>query len=90
MTARRVVFIGAAGEMRKIDIERFAKADGDLHLVLCDIRPELVHPLAKRLPDGRTTVRQLDLYNPPRFARSSTAPHSSNWTREPTSAAPSR
>ncbi|MFF8380668.1 saccharopine dehydrogenase family protein [Streptomyces sp. NPDC015661] len=64
MTARRVVFIGAAGEMCKIAIERFAKADGDWHLVLCDIRPELVHPLAKRLPAGRTTVRQLDLYNP--------------------------
>ncbi|MYX42803.1 saccharopine dehydrogenase, partial [Streptomyces sp. SID89] len=42
MTARRIVFIGAAGEMCRLAIDRFAKADGDWHLVLCDLRPEIV------------------------------------------------
>ena len=34
MTARRVVFIGAAGEMCRLTIERFAVADGDWELAL--------------------------------------------------------
>lgn len=63
MTARRIVFIGAAGEMCRLAIERFARADGDWHLVLCDIRPEIVEPLAKRLPAGRASVRRLDLFD---------------------------
>ncbi|MEU1199400.1 saccharopine dehydrogenase NADP-binding domain-containing protein [Streptomyces sp. NPDC005813] len=63
MTARRVVFIGAAGEMGRIAIERFAKADGDWQLTLCDIRPEILAPLVERLPAGRATVRRLDLYD---------------------------
>ncbi|MEU8617566.1 saccharopine dehydrogenase NADP-binding domain-containing protein [Streptomyces sp. NPDC048623] len=60
---QRVVFIGAAGEMCRLAIERFAKAEGDWNLTLCDIRPELLEPLAKRLPAGLATVRRLDLYN---------------------------
>ncbi|MFJ3660043.1 saccharopine dehydrogenase family protein [Streptomyces sp. NPDC090119] len=63
MTARRVVFIGAAGEMCRVAIERFAKADGDWELTLCDIRPELLKPLLKRLPPGRARARRLDLYD---------------------------
>ncbi|MEW5654100.1 saccharopine dehydrogenase family protein [Streptomyces cinereoruber] len=63
MTARRVVFIGAAGEMSKVAIERFARAGGDFELTLCDIRPELLQPLVKRLPTGRAKVRRLDLYD---------------------------
>ncbi|MGW4391682.1 saccharopine dehydrogenase family protein [Streptomyces sp. NPDC004685] len=63
MTTRRVVFIGAAGEMCRIAIERFAKADGDWHLTLCDIRPEILEPLVKRLPTGRASVRRLDLFD---------------------------
>ncbi|MFE6066991.1 saccharopine dehydrogenase family protein [Streptomyces sp. NPDC056525] len=63
MTARRVVFIGAAGEMCKVAIERFARAGGDFDLTLCDIRPELLQPLVKRLPAGRVKVRRLDLYD---------------------------
>ncbi|GAA3086838.1 saccharopine dehydrogenase NADP-binding domain-containing protein [Streptomyces roseofulvus] len=63
MTARRVVFIGAAGEMCKVAIERFARAGGDFELILCDIRPELLQPLVKRLPAGRAKVRRLDLYD---------------------------
>ncbi|MYW14704.1 saccharopine dehydrogenase, partial [Streptomyces sp. SID2955] len=63
MTGRRVVFIGAAGEMCKVAIERFARAGGDYELTLCDIRPELLKPLVKRLPTGRVKVRRLDLYD---------------------------
>lgn len=59
----RVVFIGAAGEMCRIAVERFAQAPLDHHLVLTDIRPELLEPLAGRLPGGRATVQRLDLYD---------------------------
>ncbi|WOX20871.1 saccharopine dehydrogenase family protein [Streptomyces solicathayae] len=60
---QRVVFIGAAGEMCRLAIERFAKAEGDWNLTLCDIRPELLEPLTTQLPAGLATVRRLDLYN---------------------------
>jgi hypothetical protein len=60
---RRVVFIGAAGEMCRLAVERFAVADGDWELALYDIRPELLEPLVKRLPAGRATARRLDLYD---------------------------
>jgi len=63
MTARRIVFIGAAGEMCKVAIERFGRAGGDFELTLCDIRPELLQPLVKRLPADRVKVRRLDLYD---------------------------
>ncbi len=49
--------------MCKVAIERFARADGDWELTLCDIRPELLQPLLKRLPAGRAKVRRLDLYD---------------------------
>src|SRR5262245_49715188 len=60
---RRVVFIGAAGEMCRLAIERFAVADGDWELALYDIRPELLDPLIKRLPAERATAQRLDLYD---------------------------
>ena len=44
-----VVFIGAAGEMCQVAVRRFAKADPEAHLVLCDIRPELLADLAEVL-----------------------------------------
>lgn len=46
-TRRRVVFIGAAGEMCRLAIERFAVAAGDWELALYDIRPELLEPLIR-------------------------------------------
>src|SRR5262249_18186530 len=61
---RRVVFIGAAGEMCRLAIERFAVADGDWELALYDLRPELLDPLIKRLPAGRATAPQLDPFDP--------------------------
>jgi saccharopine dehydrogenase-like NADP-dependent oxidoreductase len=63
MTSRKVVFIGAAGEMCRLAIERFAVADGEWELALYDIRPELLAPLVKRLPKGRAKAGRLDLYD---------------------------
>jgi Saccharopine dehydrogenase NADP binding domain len=59
----RVVFIGAAGEMSRVAVERFARADGDWELVLCDIRPELLDGLVAGLPAGRSRAKRLDLYD---------------------------
>jgi saccharopine dehydrogenase-like NADP-dependent oxidoreductase len=60
---RRVVFIGAAGEMCRLAIERFAVAQGDWDLALHDIRPELLDQLLQRLPAGLATAARLDLYD---------------------------
>ncbi|OKH78679.1 saccharopine dehydrogenase [Mycobacterium sp. SWH-M3] len=60
---RRVVFIGAAGEMCRLAIERFAIAEGDWELALYDIRPELLDQLVQRLPAGLATAARLDLYD---------------------------
>jgi saccharopine dehydrogenase-like NADP-dependent oxidoreductase len=60
---QRVVFIGAAGEMCRLAIERFAVAEGDWELALYDIRPEFLEGLAERLPAGRATAARLDLYD---------------------------
>jgi saccharopine dehydrogenase-like NADP-dependent oxidoreductase len=59
----KVVFIGAAGEMCKVAVARFAKADADAQLVLCDIRPELLDDLVTKVPGGRATAQKLDLYD---------------------------
>ncbi len=60
---QRVVFIGAAGEMCRLAIERFAMAAGNWELALYDIRPELLEPLLKKLPNGLATAARLDLYD---------------------------
>lgn len=62
-TRRRVVFIGAAGEMCRLAIKRFAVAAGDWELALYDIRPELLEPLIETLPAGLATAARLDLYD---------------------------
>ncbi|WP_216637573.1 saccharopine dehydrogenase family protein [Mycobacterium asiaticum] len=62
LATRKVVFIGAAGEMCRVAVEALAKAPTDLNFVLSDIRPEQVEPLARKL-DGRATAQQLDLYD---------------------------
>lgn len=59
----RVIFIGAAGEMCRVAIERFASATTAYELVLTDIRPDLLVPMARRL-GPRATVKELDLYDP--------------------------
>ena len=64
-TTKRIVFIGAAGEMCRVAIERFAKAagDGDWKLELYDIRPETLQDFVKRLPSGSATVGSFDLFD---------------------------
>jgi len=64
-TTKRIVFIGAAGEMCRVAIERFAKAagDGGWALELYDIRPELLHDFAAKLPAGTATVGSFDLFD---------------------------
>lgn len=59
---KRVVFIGAAGEMCRLAVERFAKAS-DLSLVLADINTDALQPLVAKLPAGRATALKLDLYD---------------------------
>jgi saccharopine dehydrogenase-like NADP-dependent oxidoreductase len=61
--SRRVVFIGAAGDMCRVAIQRFAQADGDWKLELYDIRPEALDDLVATLPVGLATVGHLDLYD---------------------------
>ena len=60
---KRVVFIGAAGEMCRLAIERFANAGGDWALELYDVRPELLDDLVATLPPGTATTGHLDLYD---------------------------
>lgn len=64
-TTKRIVFIGAAGEMCRVAIERFATAagDGGWALELYDIRPELLHDFAAKLPAGTATVGSFDLFD---------------------------
>lgn len=63
--SKRIVFIGAAGEMSRVAIERFAKAaEGvDWKLELYDIRPEALDDLVKKLPAGSATVGSFDLFD---------------------------
>ncbi|KAJ5820581.1 hypothetical protein N7474_006172 [Penicillium riverlandense] len=61
---KRVVFIGAAGEMCRLAVERFAKAS-ELSLVLADINVDALQPLIAQLPAGRATALKLDLNDRP-------------------------
>lgn len=61
--SQRIVFIGAAGEMARVAIERFASVEGDWEMVLTDIRPDLLDPLVRKLPSGRATAQRLDLFD---------------------------
>ncbi|KUH94524.1 saccharopine dehydrogenase NADP-binding domain-containing protein [Mycobacterium sp. IS-3022] len=64
-TAKRIVFIGAAGEMCRVAIERFARTadDKDWKLELYDIRPDALDALVKKLPAGSATVGSFDLFD---------------------------
>lgn len=59
----KVVFIGAAGEMCRVAIERLASSGRNLELVLTDIRPELLTPLVTKLPRGMASVQRVDLFD---------------------------
>lgn len=60
-TAKPVVFIGAAGEMCRVAVERFAAAS-DAPLVLADINLSVLESLAASLP-ARALTKELDLFD---------------------------
>lgn len=64
-TTKRIVFIGAAGDMCRVAIERFTKAagDGDWKLELYDIRPETLQDFVRKFPAGSATVGSFDLFD---------------------------
>jgi saccharopine dehydrogenase-like NADP-dependent oxidoreductase len=57
-----VVFIGAAGEMCRIAVERFAKAS-NTQLILADLNTAVIESLAAKLPPGQATTQKLDLFD---------------------------
>lgn len=60
--SKPVVFIGAAGEMCRITVERFAKAS-NAHLILADLNTSVIESLAAQLPPGRAETRKLNLFD---------------------------
>lgn len=62
MASKRVVFIGAAGEMCRIAISLFIKAS-NAPLVLTDINEASLERVASQFPAGRTTTQKLDLFD---------------------------
>jgi hypothetical protein len=60
---KRVIFIGAAGEMGRLAVEYFAKAS-TAPLVLTDINETATQQLASKLPPGRATSKKLNLFEP--------------------------
>ncbi|MGW1926707.1 saccharopine dehydrogenase family protein, partial [Streptomyces massasporeus] len=62
---KRIVFIGAAGEMCRTAIERFAGAvpNGIWKLELYDIRPEKLDDLVRKLPPGMASAGSFDLFD---------------------------
>jgi saccharopine dehydrogenase-like NADP-dependent oxidoreductase len=61
-SSKPVVFIGAAGEMCRVAVERFAKAS-NAQLILADLNTAVIESLAAKFPAGRTTVHKLDLFD---------------------------
>lgn len=61
----RVVFIGAAGDMSRLAIERFAEAaaGGDWTLELYDLRTDVLDELVASLPAGCATSGSFDLFD---------------------------
>ncbi|GFG16393.1 conserved hypothetical protein [Aspergillus udagawae] len=56
------VFIGAAGEMCRVAVERFATVS-DAPIVLADINVTALESLAAKLPAGRASIKKLDLFD---------------------------
>ena len=64
MAESRIVVIGAAGEMCRIAIERFAAHHSDWFLDLYDLNEDGLRELAAKLPAGRTRTGRVDLFDP--------------------------
>lgn len=61
--SKPVVFIGAAGQMCRVAIERFTVAN-NIPLVLTDINTEPLEELITKLPSGQARALKLDLFDP--------------------------
>ncbi|KAL5358539.1 Saccharopine dehydrogenase-domain-containing protein [Aspergillus floccosus] len=57
-----LVVIGAAGEMCRVAVERFA-AVSDAPIVLADLNVSILESLAAKLPAGRASIKKLDLFD---------------------------
>ncbi|OJJ56239.1 hypothetical protein ASPSYDRAFT_1158790 [Aspergillus sydowii CBS 593.65] len=66
--SKPVVFIGAAGEMCRVAVERFAKAS-NAQLVLADLNTAVIESLAAKLPAGRASTHKLNLFDESALAR---------------------
>ncbi|KAE8312653.1 Saccharopine dehydrogenase-domain-containing protein [Aspergillus transmontanensis] len=62
INVKPVVLIGAAGEMCRVAVERFAKAS-NAQLVLADLNTTVIESLAASFPSGRATTQKLDLFD---------------------------
>lgn len=72
MTATKpIVFIGAAGEMCRIAIERLATATSN-PFILSDINLTALEVTAAKLPKGRATIVKLDLFDRPALVKAIT------------------
>jgi saccharopine dehydrogenase-like NADP-dependent oxidoreductase len=60
--SKPIVFIGAAGEMCRIAVERFAKAS-NAHFILADLNTSAIESLATKLPPGRADTQKLNLFD---------------------------
>ncbi|KAJ5784628.1 uncharacterized protein N7503_009840 [Penicillium pulvis] len=60
--SKPVVFIGAAGEMCRIAVERFAKAS-NAQLILADLNTAVIESLAAKLPPGQAKTQKLNLFD---------------------------
>lgn len=62
VNSKPVVFVGAAGEMCRVAVERFAKVS-NAQLVLADLNTSVTESLASRFPAGRAKSQRLDLFD---------------------------
>lgn len=63
-SSKPVVFIGAAGEMCRVAVERFAKAS-TAPLILSDLNTTVLETLVAKLPAGQATIVKFDLFDKP-------------------------
>jgi saccharopine dehydrogenase-like NADP-dependent oxidoreductase len=63
MSQRRIVVVGAAGEMASVGIERFAAHNGDCTFELYDINVRTLEEIAAKLPPGSASTGALDLFD---------------------------